>query len=48
MKVQEAVFPDASVAVAVTVVVPTGNTEPETGVETTDTPEQLSDAVGSV
>ena len=48
VNVQLAVLPDASVAVAVTVVVPTGNTEPEAGVETTVTPEQLSVAVGRV
>jgi hypothetical protein len=36
-----AVFPLASVAVDTTVVVPTGNTEPEAGTETTDE-EQLS------
>ena len=35
-------MPDASVAVAVTVVVPLGNVEPEGGFATTVTPGQLS------
>ena len=48
VKVHEAVLPEASVAVTVTVVVPTGNTEPEAGNATTDTPGQLSKAVGRV
>jgi len=47
VNVQLLVFPTASVAVAVTVVVPTGNTEPEaTLVETFAVP-QLSVAVGA-
>jgi hypothetical protein len=45
VKLHVAVLPDASVAVAVTIVVPFGNMEPEGGVETTLTPGQLSDAV---
>jgi hypothetical protein len=47
VKLQVAVLPDASVAVQVTVVVPTGNVEPEGGLQATVTPEQLSDAVGA-
>jgi len=39
------VFPDVSVAVAVTVVVPFGNAVPDAGLLTTVTPGQLSDAV---
>jgi hypothetical protein len=46
--VQLAVFDDASVAVQVTVVVPTLNVEPDAGVQTTVAPGQLSDAVGVV
>ena len=42
-----AVFPAASVAVQVTVAVPTGNVEPLGGEHTTLTPGQLSDAVGA-
>src|SRR5215216_7667818 len=42
---QVAVLPDASVVVAVTVVVPIGNTEPDGGLLTTVTGEQLSVAV---
>ena len=38
-------FPAASVAVAVTVVVPTGKVLPEAGVLTTETPGKLSVAV---
>jgi hypothetical protein len=46
LNVQRVVFPQASLAVVVTVVVPTGNTEPEAGLETRDTsPGQLSVAV---
>ena len=47
VKVQEAVFPDASVAVQVTVVVPTGRIEPLGGLQTEVTPGQLSDTVGA-
>ena len=47
VNVQEAVLPDASVAVAVTVVMPTGNTLPDGGTDTTVTPGQLSVAVGA-
>ena len=43
----EAVLPEASVAVQVTVVVPTGKADPEGGTQTTVTPGQLSDAVGA-
>jgi len=45
VKEQVAVFPDASVAVAVTVVVPFGKVEPEGGFAVTVTPAQLSVAV---
>lgn len=45
VKLHIAVLPDASVAVAVTVVVPFGKTEPDGGLDTTLTPGQLSDAV---
>ena len=41
-------FGDASVAVHVTVVVPTGNVEPDAGEHTTVAPGQLSVAVGIV
>ena len=47
VKEQLAVLPAASVAVAVTVVVPTGNAVPEAGVLVTDTPGQLSEAEGA-
>jgi hypothetical protein len=43
---QVAVLPEASVAVQVTVVVPTGKVEPEGGTQATVTPGQLSAAVG--
>jgi len=43
-----AVFPAVSVAVQVTVVVPTGNIEPDGGTQATVTPGQLSFAVGVV
>src|SRR5439155_18595812 len=47
LKVLVCVFPCASVTVQVTAVVPTGKTEPETGLEVTEpTPGQLSVAVG--
>src|SRR5204863_2958922 len=42
-----AVLPEASVAVQVTVVVPTLKLEPEGGVQDVVTPGQLSDAVGA-
>ena len=45
MKVQLDVLPDASVAVLVTVVVPSGKVEPDGGLLTTVTPGQLSVAV---
>jgi hypothetical protein len=47
---QLAVFPDASVAVCVTVVVPTGKESPlaKPAVRLTETPEQLSLAAGVV
>jgi len=45
VKLQLAVFPEVSVAVEFTVVVPTEKTEPEAGVLTTVTPGQLSVAV---
>jgi len=46
-KLQLAVLPDVSVAVQVTVVVPTGKLEPLGGLHTEITPGQLSDAVGT-
>ena len=45
VKEQLAVFPEPSVAVAVTVVVPFGKVEPDGGFATTVTPGQLSAAV---
>ena len=42
------VFADASVAVHVTVVAPTGNVEPDAGTHATVAPGQLSEAVGVV
>jgi hypothetical protein len=42
VNMQEAVLPEASVAVAVTVVVPSGKALPEGGIATTVTPGQLS------
>jgi len=42
------VFAEASVAVHVTVVAPTGNVEPDAGTHTTVAPGQLSEAVGVV
>lgn len=45
VKLQVAVLPAASVAVQVTVVVPTGKHDPEGGLQTTPTPGQLSLAV---
>lgn len=47
LKLHVAVLPDASVAVHVTVVVPTGNGVPEGGTHATVTPGQLSVATGS-
>jgi hypothetical protein len=46
LKLQEAVLPEASVAVHVTVVVPTGKIEPDGGMHAVVTPGQLSEAVG--
>ena len=46
LKLQEAVLPEASVAVHVTVVVPTGKVEPDGGTQAAVTPGQLSLAVG--
>ena len=46
VNVQLAVLPDISVAVQVTVVVPTGKVEPEGGMQAVDVPGQLSAAVG--
>ena len=48
VNVHEPVFAEASVAVHVTVVVPTGNDEPDAGTQFTVAPGQLSDAVGTV
>src|ERR1044071_8666619 len=45
VKLQVAVLPDASVAVQVTVVTPTGKQLPDGGLQTTVTPGQLSEAV---
>jgi hypothetical protein len=45
---QELALPAASLTVQVTVVVPTGNDEPEGGVQTgVPTPAQLSETVGA-
>ena len=44
---QEAVFPDVSVTVHVTVVVPSGNVDPEGGVQTVLLTPQLSLTVGA-
>ena len=46
VKLQFAVLPEASVAVQVTVVTPTGKQEPAGGLQTTVTPGQLSVATG--
>jgi hypothetical protein len=46
VNVQEALFPDVSVAVQVTVVEPFGNAVPDAGEQTTVAPAQLSVAVG--
>ena len=48
LKEHDPVFDDASVAVQVTVVEPTGKVEPVAGTHTTVAPEQLSIAVGVV
>ena len=45
-KLQLAVFPDVSVAVHVTVVVPTAKHDPDNGLHTAVTPGQLSLATG--
>lgn len=45
---QEAVLPELSVAVQVTVLVPSGKVEPEAGTQLTVAPEQLSVAAGVV
>ena len=45
VKLHVAVFPEVSIAVAVTVVVPFGNAVPEGGLDATVTPGQLSLAV---
>jgi hypothetical protein len=47
-KLHCAVLPEASVAVQLTVVVPTGNTLPEAGTQAAVAPEQLSEGVGVV
>src|SRR6267143_1762085 len=46
LKLQVAMLPDASVAVQVTVVVPTGKHDPDAGLHTLVTPGQLSLAAG--
>jgi hypothetical protein len=48
VKVQVVILLDASVAVQVTVVVPTGKVEPDDGVHEVVAPGQLSVAVGVV
>ena len=48
VKVHDPVFPDVSVAVHVTVVVPTGKLDPEAGTQTTLALPQLSLPVGVV
>ena len=48
VKLQEALLPEASAAVQVTVVLPTGKVEPEAGVQLTVTPGQLSLAAGVI
>ena len=48
VNVQVPVFADASDAVHVTVVTPTGKVAPDAGTHTTVAPGQLSDAVGVV
>jgi hypothetical protein len=48
LKVQVEMLPDASVAVQVTVVLPTGKEEPDGGKQITTPPGQLSVAVASV
>lgn len=48
VKLQLAVLPDASVAVQVTVVVPTGKLVPDDGEHSTVAPGQLSFGIGSV
>lgn len=45
VKLHDAVFPDASVAVQFTVVVPIGKQDPEAGLQSTTAPEQLQLAV---
>jgi hypothetical protein len=45
-KEQDAVLPAASVAVQVTVVIPSGKQVPDGGLQLIETPGQLSDAVG--
>ena len=47
VKEHVAVFPTASVAVHVTVVVPSGKTDPEAGTQTVVVPGQLSETVGA-
>jgi hypothetical protein len=47
VKLHKAMFPELSVALHETEVVPTGNAVPEGGVQLKDTPGQLSAAVGS-
>ena len=48
VKEQLAVLPEVSVAVQVTVVVPSGKVEPDAGEQTTVAPGQLSLTVGGV
>jgi len=47
VKLHVAVFPEVSVAVQVTVVVPSGTLEPDAGLHATVTPGQLSAATGA-
>jgi hypothetical protein len=47
VKLQLSLFPEASVTIDFTIVVPTGKLEPELGVEIAATPGQLSEIVGA-
>ena len=47
VQVASALKPDVSIAVHVTVVVPSGNVDPDGGTHATVTPGQLSETVGA-
>lgn len=47
LKLQEALLPEVSVAAQLTVVIPSGKTEPDGGEQTTVAPGQLSTTVGA-